>query len=249
MRRLDSPDEPRGDSGDDAEVIDPRRDFDAEIAGANARADALRGEMAHALAAWLDATAPWAAAFWECSIAESVQEEPDAVVALDDDVRRAAKHRAAELIANARTHIERRLVEDRSEDWPHLKPQTDPHDHAFRREGTRGAFEVLATASAGRDEAPPQVVAGRLNGVLGDIASVCGDYGFELRGFGRGDPFGHSGRWHPDREHRPQWSEQMRTTMATYASLHDRYVATIAEGRELEAVRRRAEAGRLWDTA
>ena len=219
-------------------------DFDAEIAAANARAEALRGEMADALSAWLDATAPWAEAFWERSIAASVQEQPDAVVALDADARGLVKLHAEELIAHARSHIQRRLVDERTEDWPHLKPQTDPDDRAFRHESSRGPFDLIGARG---DDSAPEALAGRLNGVLGDIASVSGHDGFPLTGFTRGDPFGHSGRWHPDREHRPQWSPEMLVAIAKYASLHDRYVATLAEAQDLSAEQRRLEAARLWE--
>ncbi len=202
--------------------------------------------MFDALAAWLDATAPWAAGFWERSIAESVQEEPGAVVALSEDVRKAVKEDAAELIADVRRHIQRRLVDDRNEDWPHLKPQTDSHDRAFRREGARGPFD---TGNVRGETSAPEVVAGRLNGVLGDIASVFVHHGFSLKGFEHGDPFGHKGRWHPDREHKPQWSEEMAEAMAAYAALHDRYIAVLAEQENVRREQQRFEASRLWDTA
>ncbi len=202
--------------------------------------------MSDALTAWLDVAAPWAAGFWERSIAESVHEEPSAVVALGEDVRKAVKEDAAELIANVRRHIQRRLVDDRSEDWPHLKPQTDPHDRAFRREGAVGPFDA---SNARGETSAPEVVAGRLNGVLGDIASVFDHHGFSLKGFEHGDPFGHKGRWHPNREHKPQWSEDMAEVMASYAALHDRYVAVLAEQEDIRRAQQRLEASQLWDTA
>jgi hypothetical protein len=40
------------------------RDFDAEIAQAEQEAEALKPQMADALAAWLDVAAPWAARVW-----------------------------------------------------------------------------------------------------------------------------------------------------------------------------------------
>lgn len=208
--------------------------------------ETLREQMSDALSAWLDVTAPWAADFWERAIAESVKEEPDAVVALGEDARTAVKEDAAGLIANVRRHIQRRLVDDRNEDWPHLKPQTDPHDRAFRPEGAKGPFD----ASVVRGEASaPEVVAGRLNGVLGDIASVFTHHGFQLTGFEHGDPFGHKGRWHPNREHKPQWSEEMAEAMAAYAALHDLYVAVLAEQESVRREQQRFEASQLWDIA
>lgn len=205
--------------------------------------------MADALTGWLDVTAPWAVDFWKRAIAESVHEGPGAVIALDDAARRAAKEDAAQLIANARAHIERRLVEERHGDWPHLKPQTDPDDHAFRREGAKGPFGVVSAKGAHLSDAAPPVVAGRLNGVLGDIASVSAHHGFVLKGFGHGDPFGHRGRWHPNREHAPDWSEEMMRAMAAYAALHERYVETLVEAERIGAEKRRFEASKLWETA
>jgi len=202
--------------------------------------------MGEALKAWLDATAPWVADFWERSISESVQLEPDAVIALDRDARTAVKEDAAALIGDARNHIQRRLVDERREDWPHLKPQTDPHDPAFRAEGMRGPFDVDATRG---ERSAPEVVAGRLNGVLGDIASLFTDHGFSLKGFEHGDPFGHRGRWHATRGHRPAWSPAMIDAMASYAALHTRYVALLAERDRVMHERQRHVASELWESA
>jgi hypothetical protein len=222
------------------------RDFDAEIARTDAEAETLRVHMSDALTAWLDATAQWAAAFWEGAIAETVHDQPGAVVALGGDVRTAVKEEATQLIANARPHVQRRLVDDRNEDWPHLKPQTDSHDPAFRGEGASGPFDI---GEARGQASAPEVVAGRLNGVLGDIASVFAHHGFSLKGFEHGDPFGHKGRWHPNREHRPQWSAGMAEAMAAYAELHRRYVAVLAEREELRREQQRSVASQLWSSA
>ncbi len=98
----------------------------------------ILARMADTLNVWLDHTAPWVAAFWEESIAETIEEVPAAVIALSAEDLRAVKEDAAGLIASARTHVQRRLVDDRSDDWPHLKPQTDPHDPDFQRTGAMG---------------------------------------------------------------------------------------------------------------
>jgi hypothetical protein len=205
--------------------------------------------MADALRAWLDATAPWAAEFWERTIAEAVKEDPDAVVALGDDDRKAVKDDAARLIANARPHIQRRLVDDRPGDWPHLKPQIDPRDDAFRPHGSSGPFDASKAKSSGIHKSVPEAVAGRLNGVLGDVATVFARHGFILTGFERGDLYGHKGQWHPYRQHKPEWSDEMVETMASYATLHGRYVAALAEGERISAERKHLEATDLWDKA
>jgi len=205
--------------------------------------------MADALTTWLDATAPWVAEFWERSIAEAVQENPDAVVALGEDDRKAVKNDAARLIANARPHIQGRLVDDRARDWPHLKPQTDPGDRAFARHGTIGPFDATTAKSSGGHKAVPEAVAGRLNGVLGDIASVFVHHGFVLTGFEPGDPYGHRGQWHPDPQHKPEWSDEMVEAMATYSTLHGRYVAALAERERIGAEQKHSEAIDLWQRA
>jgi hypothetical protein len=225
----------------------PTRDFDSEIAGAGEQAERLKALMAEALTVWLDLTAPWVVAFWERSIAGTVEEDPGAVIALGADSLRAVKHDAAGLIANARAHVQRRLVDDRREDWPHLKPQTDPEDPAFQRQGISGPFDV--STGLGPQRAAPSLVEGRLNGVLGDVASAFDHHGFALKGFERGDPYGHRGRWHPDRQHKPEWSDEMIEAMARYVELHDRYVAVLAEAHNARAERQRREASKLWETA
>jgi len=225
------------------------RDYDAEIERARGEAEALKGQMADALTAWLDATAPWAAGFWERSIAETVEENPDAVIALDGNHRKSAKDGVAELLANARGHIQRRLLDERSEEWPHLKPQTDPHDVAFQGEGNLGPFAASKAKRPGSENSVPEAVAGRLDGVLGDVASIAADHGLILEGFERGDPFGHKGRWHPDRQHKPEWSDAMLDGMAAYGELHDRFVAALSEASRISDEKKRLEASRLWETA
>lgn len=236
----------RRSSSDEPAEIAATRDFDAEIAATTEEAARLRERMAEAVERWLDATAVWAAEFWERSIATSVQQKPDAVMALDEYARTAVKEDAATLMGDARNHIERRLVKDRCEDWPHLKPQTDPHDHAFRRDGARGPFDIGVTRG---ERSAPEVVAGRLNGVLGDIASLFAHHGFSLEGFERGDPFGHRGRWHPNREHRPEWSTEMIDAMAAYAALHEQYVALLAKRARIGREQQQHLASELWESA
>ena len=214
---------------------------------ASREVEALRPQMADVLTTWLDATAPWAADFWGRAITEAVHASPDAVMALGEDDRRAVKEDAAALIASARPHIQRRLVDDRPKDWPHLKPQTDPDDPAFRPHGIIGPFDASRATSSGGHNSVPEAVAGRLNGVLGDVASVSEHHGFLLTGFERGDPYGHKGQWHPDREHKPEWSEVMVDAMIDYAALHGRYVAALAEGERVLAEKKHAEAADLWE--
>ena len=225
------------------------RDFDEEILRASREVEVLKPQMAEALTRWLDATGPWAARFWERSIAEAVHENPDAVMALGEDDRRAVKEDAEGLIASARPHIQRRLVDDRTEDWPHLKPQTHPDDHAFRAHGTVGPFDVSRGSGSGVHKSGPEAVAGRLNGVLGDVASIFVNRGFTLTGFERGDPYGHKGQWHPDGEHKPEWSDEMVEAMAVYGALHSRYVAALAEGERLTAEKKDSDAADLWERA
>jgi len=225
------------------------RDYDGEIERTRREAEALKLQMADALAGWLDVAAPWAANFWEQSIADSVHANPDAVMALGDDHRKAVKDDAETLITNARPHIQRRLVDDRTEDWPHLKPQTHPDDHAFRAHGTVGPFDVSRGSGSGVHKSGPEAVAGRLNGVLGDVASIFVNRGFTLTGFERGDPYGHKGQWHPDGEHKPEWSDEMVEAMAVYGALHSRYVAALAEGERLTAEKKDSDAADLWERA
>ncbi len=223
------------------------RDFDGEIAQTRRAAETLRSQMADALTAWLDAAAPWAAHFWEGAIAEAVQEKPDVIVALGDDDRKAVKDDAASLITSARLHIQQRLVDHRPEDWPHLKPQTDPGDRAFRPHGTVGPFTASTTKGVGVHKVVPEAVAGRLNGVLGDVASVFMNHGFMLAGFERGDPYGHQGRWHPDRDHKPEWSDEMIEAMAAYAELHRRYVEALIDLARIGDEKKHSEATDLWE--
>jgi len=225
----------------------PTRDLDSEIAAAGEQAERLKSLMAEALTVWLDVTAPWVVAFWERSIFDAVEKDSGVVIALGEDNVRAVKEDAAGLIANARTHVQRRLVDDRTDDWPHLRPQTDSDDPAFRRRGILGPFDVSTGPRSERTA--PSLVEGRLNGVLGDVASVFDHHGFALKGFEPGDPFGHRGRWHPDRQHKPEWSDEMFDAMARYAQLHERYVATLAEEQDSRAERQRHEAAKLWETA
>jgi len=225
----------------------PTRDLDSEIAAEGQETERLKSLMGEGLTVWLDLTAPWVVAFWERAIFDAVEKDPGVVIALGEDNVRAVKEDAAGLIASARPHVQRRLVDDRRDDWPHLKPQTDPDDPAFRRRGILGPFDV--STGPGAQRAAPSLVEGCLNGVLGDVASAFDHHGFALKGFEPGDPFGHRGRWHPDRDHKPGWSDEMIDAMARYAELHDRYVGTLAEEQDSRAERQRHEAAKLWESA
>ncbi len=91
------------------------------------------------------------------------------------------------------------------------------------------------------------MLSGRLNGVLGDLASVFAHRGLALTGFEHGDPYGHKGEWHPSRQ--PEWSDEMVQAMATYAHLYDGYLEALAQAETATAERKHSEADELWASA
>ena len=228
----------------------PARDFDAEIAQALQEAESLKPQMAVALDGWVDAAARWAADFWTLAVAKAVEENADVVAELGDAGRTSLKEETARLIENARPHIQRRLIDDRKADWPHLKPQTDPHDKAFRASPPSDVFDAADDGRhTGLSKSVPEAVAGRLSGVLGDLAAILAESGFRLSDFKQGDPYGHQGQWHAYRGHTAEWSDAMVERMAAYAALHRRYVDVLEERERISAERARAQAAALWDTA
>jgi hypothetical protein len=228
------------------------REFDAEIAQAEQEAGALKPQMAGALAAWLDVAAPWAAEFWEKAVAKAVKESPDAVKALGEEGRKSVKTEATQFIDNARVYIQRRLVDEHQDQWPHLKPQTDPRDEAFHKQGPTGAFHAMTYQGQPGEvlKSVPDLVAGPLNSILGDLAPIFVDHGFKLKDFKR-DEYGQGPGAHyvVDTWDRPAWSYPMIDAMAAFGVLHDRYMEALERGSDVAAEKNRTEANDLWGKA
>jgi hypothetical protein len=223
------------------------RDFTAEIAEAEQRLEELKPQMADALTAWLDATAPWAADRWEATVSQTISDNPEAVIKLGDEGRKSVKTEAEEFIANARPHLQRKLVDEAHEAWPHLKPQTEPYDDSFGRgPGNPFSARVVTSGITEPFQSLPDIVAIALSRVLGDIAQIFAPHGFKLRGY---QSSGYGGKFHVDRYRSIQWSDGMIATMAVYGDLHAQYVDLLTTIRNLRADKARTEAEDLWGTA
>lgn len=228
------------------------RDFDAEIKQAEDEAAALKPQMADALTAFLDATAPWTQGFWKAQVERVVNANPNAVKALDDTGRRSVKAEANALIDKARVHVQRRLVDEQAEMWPHLKPQTDPNDEAFRGNvsgmfGPKSLFEVRESDHGRKHHIfLPDHVLYPLSRVLGDLAPIFADHDFDVSPTFR-DTGGYGER--PYSAAAPPWSRDMIDTLNTYAEFHTAYVAALRRRDSVKDEKNRAEATDLWGEA
>jgi hypothetical protein len=225
------------------------RDFDAEIKEARAEIEQLKPQMAAALDAWLDTAAPWAADFWTRAVAAAVQASPAAVKGLGDAGRKSVKAETTAFIDNARPYLQRRLVDEQRDKWPHLKPQTSSSDEYFRPNGPGSAFSAGIRNVGGKQpyRSIPQLVDHRLSRVLGEIAQILAPHDFELSGFKSSGAYG--GGWQVDPYDRRDWSDEMILAMGTYGELHKQYVAALRRIEETSAAKERAEASDLWGDA
>jgi hypothetical protein len=225
------------------------RDFGREIEHAERELSELRPQMADAVVAWLDVTAPWVAAFWENSVDAAVADNPDAVKALGDEGRKSVKAEATKFIENGRAFIGRRLVDERHDAWPHLKPQTDPRDEAFRPNGKGSIFSGRISQSGGtRRTFVPSLVDIALLRVLGEIASIFSPHGFTLNGFDRSQGYG-AGAWSVGRWPKPEWTDEMVEKINIYGDLHEKYVETLSRIQSVTAEKEMTEATELWGDA
>jgi hypothetical protein len=225
------------------------KDFDAEIAACGAEAEQAKVEMGAALERWLDVAAPWVAGFWERSIPRFVKENPDTVKALGEAGVKSLKAEADRLIGNARVHLQRRLVDDRPDHWPHLKPQTEPYDEDFRSSSSlHDAYkpEVYTPPRGGEPrQSLPDLVTIPLNRVLADIAPIFASKGFKIDGFKEE----YSSGWELFRRSPGDWSNEMLETMTVYAEQHIRLRDALKSRDDLLREKAETEAADLWEQA
>ncbi len=207
--------------------------------------------MAAALDRWLDAAAPWVVAFWEASVHAIVERSPDEIQNLGDAGRREVKAATERLIADARRHLQERLVDERPEAWPHLKPQSDAHEpefeSSFSGSGGSAFMAVTRTSDDLRAQFAPALVTLQLNDVLGEIAAPFAGHGIDLEGF---SPAGAIRGWTLEHgRHPPDWSESMMESMAEYAELHIAYVHALIARDAAIVHRNQARASDLWNRA
>ncbi len=219
------------------------REYDAEIAKVEEDIEALKPQMQDALAAWLDATAPWVAERWEETLETAIAYNPDAVKTLGDEKRKALKGRTTAMIDTPRPHVERRLVGDRPEAWPHLRDSGAPSDanETFLTKSERAGGKISQTIPSG--------VSSMLGSVLSDMADLLEQEGFNLVRFLPGSALSRSQRPRVAAGPSLAWSEEMMETMDAYGQLSIAYLAALNERERVHAQRERSEAEELWGNA
>ena len=199
--------------------------------------------MQDALAAWLDATAPWVAERWEETLEAAIAFNPDAVKALGDEKRKALKERTASMIDTPRPYVEKRLVEDRPEAWPHLRDGDARWDagESFTTKSDRMGGKTVQTL--------PNGVSSMLESVLSDMADLLEEEGFNLVRFLPGSPRSRAQRPRVVESASLDWSEEMMRTMDAYGQLTAAYAAALKEREKVQAQKARSEAEELWGSA
>lgn len=220
-----------------------KHEYDEGIAKAETAIEELKPQMADALTAWLDATAPWVAERWEDTLETAIAYNPDVVKALGDERRKALKERTTRMISSPRPHLEKRLVEERPEAWPHLRGDADPWDgnESFLTKSDRLGGKISQTI--------PSSLSPMLGNVLSDMADLLEQEGFSLVRFLPGSA--HSRAQRPRVTAGPSlaWSEDMMHTMDAYGELTIAYVAAVKAREEVHARKERSEAEELWGRA
>ena len=218
-------------------------DYDAKIAKAEEAIEALQPKMRDALTAWLDATAPWVAERWEETLETAVAYNPDTVKAMGDEKRRALKERTTTMINTPRPHVEKRLVEDHPEEWPHLR------DSGARWDADED-FTTRTERVGGRtSQTIPSGVSAMLGSVLSDMADLLEPEGFNLARFLPGSALSRSQRPRVAAGPSLDWSDEMMRTMDAYGRLTIAYVAALKLREEVQAQKDRSEAEELWGNA
>jgi hypothetical protein len=220
-----------------------KSDYNAEIAQIECDVKALRPQLEHALSAWLDATAPWVAERWRETLEAAIAYNPDGVKALGDEKRRALKERTTAMIDTPRPHLEKRLVEDRPEAWPHLRDAGARWDasESFTTQSDRVGGRILQTIPSG--------VSSVLDSVLSDMADLLEEEGFNLVRFLPGSARSRAQRPRVVESASLDWSEEMMHTMDAYGQLTITYVAALKELEKVRAQQARSEAEELWGNA
>lgn len=220
-----------------------RPEYDAEIANAEKDIDDLKPQMRGALSAWLEATAPWVAERWEETLETAIAYNPDAVKALGDEKRKELKQRTTTMIDTPRPHVEKRLVDDRPEAWPHLRESGEPWDanESFMTKTDRVGSRISQTI--------PESVSSMLGNVLSDMADLLEQEGFNLVRFLPGSAVSRSQKPRVAAGPSLAWSDEMMRTMDAYGQLTIAYVAALTERERVYAQRERSEAEELWGNA
>lgn len=218
-------------------------EYDAQIAQAEKDIDALRPQMRDALTAWLDATAPWVAERWEETLEAAIAYNPETVKALGDEKRKALKERTTTMIDTPRPLVEKRLVEDRPEAWPHLRDRAAPRDanESFTTKTDRVGSKISQTIPGG--------VSSMVASVLSDMADVLEGEGFNFARLLPGSALSWSQKPRVPAGPSLAWSDAMMRTMNAYGQLTVAYVAALEELEKVHAQKERSEAEELWGNA
>jgi hypothetical protein len=218
-------------------------DYDAELAKVDEYIEALVPQLRDALDAWLDATAPWVAERWRETLDTAIVYSPDAVKALGDEKRKALKERTTAMIEAPRPYLEKQLVEDHPEAWPHLRASAvrSDADESFMTRSDRVGGKTLQTIPSG--------VSSMLDSVLSDIADLLELEGFNLARFLPGSPRSRSQRPRVAESLSLDWSNAMMHTMDAYGQLTMAYATALKERETVQSQKDRSEAEELWGSA
>lgn len=236
--------------GDRAKTTTPARklhamtpDYDAAIAKVEQNIEELKPQMRDALAAWLDATAPWVAERWKETLEAAVAYNPDAVKELGDERRKELKDRTTAMVESPRPHVEQQLVEDHPDAWPHLR------DAAARGDASESFITKTERVGNRSSQTVPSGVSAMLGSVLSDMADLLEREGFNLAKLLPGSPLSRSQKPRVAEGTSLTWSAEMMQTMNAYGQLTLAYLGALTERDEIQAQKDRSEAEELWSNA
>jgi hypothetical protein len=216
------------------------RDFDDEIGKKAKELEGLRAEMRDATIAWLDTAAPYFEDYWIATARDIVLKQAEHSQAISASKVQALRAQVEALAATSRVYVQRRLVDERHDRWPHLAPQTEPDDRMFGDGAHRSAFNVIR--SGGRAQTPTPL--GEAFGqVLADVNEIIGQYGYSVSTVSR---FTEDQRLSIPAHSHPSWTEDMVTTMGEYTELHERYIMALLALRTIEREKAEAAAADMW---
>jgi hypothetical protein len=212
-------------------------DYDHEIQALTTQVEDMRQPMTTACEKWLDATAPWAAEFWQAQARNAIERQPELAEARGLDVLRDLKGKVNHLVANARQYTHDYLIGNERALWPHLQDDMlEPHkDPTVSRSGPRWSYFRLGGGQFNKPS-PPGALRYPLGRLLTLVADALAEFGFEAaatRGLAERQP----------------WTQSMLLAIEGYSGTDSELIEKQDAVLELRRQKAQKLAGDMWDAA
>jgi hypothetical protein len=204
---------------------------DEQIQKLEAQIEKLRKPMAKTYGKWLDATADWAAAFWNAEAKRIVTEQADITASKGQSGVAELRADIATLTSTARGLVEHAVSDNLSGYFPHLKTDmTEPPRHWENVPPPRFEPRTLFGRGTARGVGPFMDTMGSC---VRQVNSALKDHGYcPKTAVGYED-----------------WSPEMRNAISEYGDLDEKHQRLTYNLAVLRREKAQGEAADLWDAA